>query len=50
MGLKFDEGLNRTARGEALISATGSAVAALVIPTNEELAIALEVEELLTAK
>ncbi len=48
MGLQLDAGLNRTARGEALISATGSAVAALVIPTNEELAIALEVEEILT--
>jgi acetate kinase len=47
MGLQIDEVLNRQIRGEGFISAAGSAVAALVIPTNEELAIALEIEELL---
>ncbi len=47
LGLRLDEGRNRNAHGEAFISAEGSAVAALVIPTNEELAIALEVREIL---
>lgn len=48
MGLQIDEALNRTIRGEGFISTAASAVAALVIPTNEELAIALEIEELLS--
>jgi len=47
MGLQLDETLNHQIRGEGFISAAGSAVAALVIPTNEELAIALEIEDLL---
>lgn len=46
IGIKIDEQLNQKAHGESIISAAGSAVAALVIPTDEELAIALEIEEL----
>ncbi|MCA1951276.1 MAG: acetate/propionate family kinase [Treponema sp.] len=47
MGLRLDAERNRKAQGETLISAGDSAVAAMVISTNEELAIAMEVQELL---
>jgi len=47
LGIQIDEQLNREAHGESFITAAGSAVSALVIPTNEELAIALEIEGLL---
>ena len=47
MGLDFDEARNEAATsGEALISTDDSRVKAVVIPTNEELAIALETERL----
>ncbi|WP_304225927.1 acetate/propionate family kinase [Gracilinema caldarium] len=49
IGLRLDAERNRKAQGETIISAGDSAVVALVIPTNEELAIALEVQELLGA-
>jgi acetate kinase len=47
MGALLDPERNRAAKGEALISSPGSRVAIMVIPTNEELAIAREVAELL---
>lgn len=47
MGLKFDELANKGIRSkEALISAKDSKIKVIVIPTNEELAIALDTFEL----
>jgi acetate kinase len=43
MGIKLDEGKNKSVRGiEAVISAEDSLVKVVVIPTNEELVIALD--------
>jgi acetate kinase len=43
LGIKFDEEKNKKIRGtEAIISAEDSLVKVLVIPTNEELMIALD--------
>jgi acetate kinase len=47
MGVRFDGKKNELRGVETFISSAGSPVAVLVIPTNEELAIALEVAELL---
>lgn len=47
LGAVLDGDANRLRGGERLISRPGSPVALLVVPTNEELAIALEVAELL---
>ena len=47
LGVRFDAEKNKLRGAETLISGADSAVAVLVIPTNEELAIALEVAELL---
>jgi acetate kinase len=40
LGIVLDDEANRTARGEAKISAQGSRVALWVVPTNEELIVA----------
>ena len=50
MGIKVDHEKNAAARGEAKISADDSKVQVWVIPTNEELAIALDTLELSTKK
>jgi len=42
MGLKLDEAANDVRGKEAVISAANSKVKALLIPTNEELMIALD--------
>jgi acetate kinase len=47
LGALLDAEKNRAARGEAIVSSPGSRVAIMVIPTNEELAIAREVAALL---
>jgi len=47
MGALLDPERNRAAKGEAIISSPDSRVALMVIPTNEELAIAREVADLL---
>ncbi len=47
MGVKIDEEKNNTARGEADLSAADSKVKILLIPTNEELAIARDTVELI---
>ncbi len=45
LGIEIDDGCNETVVGEALISGPSSRVPVLVVPTNEELMIALETEE-----
>jgi acetate kinase len=47
MGALLDPERNRAARGEAIVSSPDSRVAIMVIPTNEELAIARDVAALL---
>ncbi len=47
LGIKIDEKRNRGCRKEALISAEDSRVKILVIPTDEEMMIAVETEETL---
>jgi acetate kinase len=47
LGALLDAEKNRAARGEAIVSSPGSRVVIMVIPTNEELAIAREVAALL---
>ena len=37
IGVKYDRALNRSVKGEQLISTSDSAVAVYVIPANEEL-------------
>ena len=46
MGVKIDPKMNNGVRSEAVISADDSKVTVAIIPTNEELAIAQETEEL----
>lgn len=47
MGIKFDESKNKGLRGkEAIISADDSLVKVMVVPTNEELVIALDTYEI----
>jgi acetate kinase len=45
LGIRLDEERNGVRGKEAVVSAEGSAAAVLVVPTNEELMIALETEE-----
>ncbi len=47
LGIELDADANATARGETRISTTDSAVAAFVVPTNEEWEIAREAMQLL---
>ncbi|NLG22657.1 MAG: acetate kinase [Actinomycetales bacterium] len=47
LGIQLDEQANADARGETRISTSDSAVAAFVVPTNEEWEIALEATKLL---
>lgn len=50
MGVKFDESKNKGLRGkEAVISADDSRVKVMVVPTNEELVIALDTYEIVEA-
>jgi len=49
LGVEIDPGKNEAAKGEADISAPGSRVPVLVIPTDEEKMIALETQALLGA-
>ena len=46
MGIEFDENANNNVKGECLISKPNSKVKVLRIPTNEELVIALDTEEI----
>ena len=49
LGVRIDEEANKVRSGEPrMISTEDSAVKLLVVPTNEELMIALDVEELLS--
>lgn len=48
LGLDLDESLNQNVNGEAVISKQDSKAAILRIPTNEELVIALDTEEIVT--
>ena len=50
LGVRLDFDRNRERGGERIVSTQDSAVAVMVIPTDEELAIALEVAELLDRK
>ena len=45
LGVSFDPEANRTLRGEGVISALGSPVTVLVLPTNEEVGIAQTIFE-----
>ncbi|HPG40984.1 MAG TPA: acetate/propionate family kinase [bacterium] len=47
IGIQIDTDLNNTVNGEALISSSASQVKVAVIPTNEEVVVAREVQELL---
>jgi acetate kinase len=48
VGIVLDEDLNRELKGrEGVISAAGSKVKVMVIPTNEELVVAREVRRLI---
>lgn len=47
LGIKLDKNLNEGCRGEAIISTTDSAVKILVIPTDEEMMMAIETVETL---
>ena len=49
LGVTLDHDKNLEARGECLISAPESRVAVLVVPTDEEMMIARETQELITA-
>jgi acetate kinase len=49
LGIVIDEEANRTAAGEARISAEGSRIAVWVIPTNEELLIARDTARCISA-
>ncbi|MEI6059795.1 MAG: acetate kinase [Bacteroidota bacterium] len=50
MGIEFDVEMNTKLRGkEAIISKTGSKVTVMVVPTNEELVIAKDTFEIVTA-
>jgi acetate kinase len=50
MGIEFDPGTNTKLRGkEAIISKPGSKVTVMVVPTNEELVIAKDTFEIVTA-
>ena len=46
-GIKLDEKLNEGCREEAVISAPDSNVKILVVPTNEEMMMAIETFEIL---
>ncbi|PKL82835.1 MAG: acetate kinase [Ignavibacteriae bacterium HGW-Ignavibacteriae-3] len=46
LGIKLDDSANNNVQGETLISASDSKVKILRIPTNEELVIALDTEEI----
>lgn len=46
MGIEFDEEANKNVKGECVISKPNSKVKVLRIPTNEELVIALDTEEI----
>ncbi len=49
LGIRMDDSLNRGLRGrEQVISAAGSAVTVIVIPTDEELMIALDTETIVS--
>lgn len=50
MGIRIDPGKNRDTRDEAVISAPDSPVAVIVVPTNEELMIALDTERIVTSR
>jgi acetate kinase len=51
MGLEFDADANRGKRGkELIISKPGSRVIAMVVPTNEELVIARDTQEIIAKK
>jgi len=47
IGIKIDEQLNKNVKGEAIISTKDSNVKVAVVPTNEELIVAREAQELL---
>ncbi len=46
LGIELDDSLNENVKGEAFISTNKSKVAVLRIPTNEELVIALDTEQI----
>jgi len=50
LGLKIDEGANTSEEREKVISSKESRIAALVVPTNEELVIALDTMQLVRAE
>lgn len=50
LGVKFDEAKNTSKQKEKAISADGSLVSILVVPTNEELVIAMDTQLLVTGK
>jgi acetate kinase len=50
LGIKLDDKLNENVKGEMVISTSDSKAAVLRIPTNEELVIALDTEEIVTAQ
>ena len=47
LSIHLDPGLNKEVRGEALISTSSSAVKIVVVPTNEELVVARQVNKML---
>jgi len=49
LGVRLDEARNEAARGETTISADGTAVTVLVLPTNEELVVARQTVAVLAA-
>lgn len=48
LGIHLDETANQNAKGECVISTSGSKVSVLKIPTNEELVIALDTEKIVS--
>jgi acetate kinase len=50
LGIRFDDSANSSGKKEGLLSAEGSTAAVLVVPTNEELVIALDTRDIVTGK
>jgi acetate kinase len=50
LGIKLDPELNKNPKGEAIISSKDSKIKVLRIPTNEELVIAMDTEEIVKNK
>jgi acetate kinase len=50
LGIRLDDAANKNVKGETIISTADSKVKVLRIPTNEELVIALDTEEIVTGE